>query len=199
MKQYVKVNIPGLFLFICLLTNLFSLDTSTEMSNIPENLKGKKRTDRSIRMNFVVDASVNTVFTLWTTMKGCRKFFGEDALIDLKPGGKYEIYFHPRTHPESDINSSKGAKILWIKKNRELAFEWTMPPFAREYNTRPLPTWVEVNLQPIKNHPNKTHVQVEHHGFKRGGKWDRAYEFFVRGWSDILFRLDRHCSQQNAE
>lgn len=158
-------------------------------------MKGKQKTDRSIKLNIVVDATVETVFNLWTTVEGCRKFFGKDAIIDLKPGGKYEIYFLPRIDPKSDINSTKGAKLLWMKKNKKLAFEWAMPPFAREYNVNPLPTWVEVSFRPLKINSSKTCVHLEHHGFKRGGKWDHVYEFFIKGWSDILFRLDLLCAE----
>jgi hypothetical protein len=70
MKKHFKVKITGLFLFIYFFPAIFSFNLSTEMSDVPEKLKGKIKTDRSIRMNFVVDASVKTVFTLWTTVRG---------------------------------------------------------------------------------------------------------------------------------
>ncbi|MCK4766096.1 MAG: SRPBCC domain-containing protein [Candidatus Aminicenantes bacterium] len=154
------------------------------------SMEGKTKTDRFIILNYVIDAPADKVFELWTTVDGTRKFFGKDAVIELKPGGKYEIYFLPRTDPMSIPNSTKGARLMWIKKGKELAFEWTAPPWAAALNKKPLPTWVVVNFRPLKNKPGKTHIILTHQGFKRAGSWDRTYEFFVRNWSGILFRLD---------
>lgn len=162
-------------------------------------MEGKKKTDRSIVLNYVVDAPPEKVFKLWSTVEGTRKFFGADAVIDLKPGGVYEIYFLPRTDPKSDINSTKGAILMWMEKGKELAFEWTMPPFAGELNVKPLPTWVEVSFRPLKNNRDKTSIRVAHHGFKRGGKWDKCYEFFMRSWTRILYSLDLFCSGMTLE
>ena len=157
-------------------------------------MKGKKMTDRSIVMMLVVDKNPEELFELWSTAQGTRKFFGEEAQIELRPGGAYEIFFLPRDNPQSDVNSTKGAKLLWMKENRELAFEWTAPPFAGELNVDPLPTWIEVSFAPLAGNADKTELRLAHHGFGRGEKWDRTYEFFVRGWSSILYRLDLLCS-----
>jgi uncharacterized protein YndB with AHSA1/START domain len=157
-------------------------------------MKGKKMTDRSIVMMLVVDKSPEELFELWSTAQGTRRFFGEDANIDLRPGGAYEIFFLPRDNPKSDVNSTEGAKLLWVQENRELAFEWTAPPFAGELNTEPLPTWIEVSFAPLAGNTDKTELRLAHHGFGRGENWDRTYEFFVRGWASILYRLDLWCS-----
>jgi uncharacterized protein YndB with AHSA1/START domain len=162
-------------------------------------MDGKEMTDRSIVMKFIVGANPEELFELWTTARGTRCFFGEDAHIDLRPGGAYEIFFLPRDNPESEVNSTKGAKILWIDKNREIAFEWTAPPFAGELNTNPLPTWVEVSFTPLAGNVHKTEVRLAHHGFGRGGNWDMTYEFFVRGWASIVYRLDLFCSGTEPE
>jgi len=192
-KMKVTVTI-SLFLFVLNLVGI-----AADSQPIRFTMEGKKKTDRSIVLNFVVDAASDEVFKLWTTVEGTKKFFGADAVITPRPGGAYEIYFLPRTEPRSDINSTKGAKLMWMKKGRELAFEWTMPPFASELNRKPLPTWVEVSFQSLANNPGKTHICVAHHGFKRGAKWDKAYEFFVRGWASILYRLDRLCSGMTSK
>jgi uncharacterized protein YndB with AHSA1/START domain len=147
-------------------------------------------------MSVVLDRPVEKVFELWTTVAGIKSFFAEDARIELKAGGAYEIYFLPRSNPESDANSTRGAKLLHLEKNRTLVFEWTAPPFAAELNINPLPTWVEVNLKPLHSNPNKSQLTLSHFGFKRVGKWTRVYEFFVRNWSAILFRLDLICAKK---
>lgn len=93
-------------------------------------MDGKQETDLSIILNFVVDGSPDHIFNLWTTVSEIKKFFGSDAVVDLKSGGSYEIYFLPRDEPNSNINSTKGARLSDIKKGEKLVFEWTMPPFA---------------------------------------------------------------------
>jgi uncharacterized protein YndB with AHSA1/START domain len=156
--------------------------------------RAKEMTDRSIVVMLVVDATPEELFELWSTPRGTTRFFGEDAHIDLRPGAPYEIYFLPRDNPQSSANSTKGARLLWMEENRELAFEWTAPPFAGELNVEPLPTWVEVSFTPLAGSDRKTQVRLAHHGFQRGEKWDLVYEFFVRGWASILYRLDLLCS-----
>jgi uncharacterized protein YndB with AHSA1/START domain len=170
------------------------LERSVELQEKNALMEGKQKTDHSITLNYVVEGSPAQIFNLWTTVSEIKRFFGTDAFVDLRPGGSYEIYFLPRQDPNSDVNSTKGARLLDIKKDEKLAFEWTMPPFASELNTFPLPTWVEVTFQALNNNPNKTHVCLKHYGFKRGGKWDKAYEYFVRNWALILFRLDLLCA-----
>lgn len=149
------------------------------------------RTDRSIVLKAVVDAPLADVWELWTTENGVRSFFGEDALIEAREGGRYEIYFLSRDAPDSDANSSKGARILRLDPKSTLAFEWAAPPFAAELNTVPLPLWVEVRLSALDTELPRTVVVLENHGYGRSEQWDRVYEFFVRGWSEILYRLQR--------
>ena len=162
-------------------------------------MAGKEKTDRSIIMKFVVDANHHEVFRLWSTEEGTRRFFGTDAHIELRVGGSYEIYFLPRDNPQCDANSTKGARLLTIEPGKELAFEWTAPPFASQFNTQPLPTWVEVRLEPLEGDSGRTVVLMAHHGFQRGHDWDRVYEFFVRSWASVLYRLDLVCSGVEPE
>lgn len=175
------------------------IEGSLEIQDKNNLMDGKQETDFSITLDFIIEASPEHIFNLWTTVSGIKRFFGTDAVLDLKSGGAYEIYFLPRNDPDSDMNSTKGARLLDIKKDEKLVFEWTMPPFASELNTKPLPTWVEVTFQALKTDPDKTHVRLKHCGFKRGGKWEKAYEFFVRNWALILYRLDLLCATDSSE
>lgn len=157
-------------------------------------MEGKQKTDLTISFDYVVDGSPQQIFNLWTTVSGIKKFFGVDAVVDLKVGGSYEIYFLPFSDPQSDPNSTKGAKLLGVEKDKKLVFEWKMPPFASELNINPLPTWVEVDFEALEKNPNKTHVSLKHYGFKRGEKWENVFEFFSRNWALILYRLDMLCA-----
>jgi uncharacterized protein YndB with AHSA1/START domain len=145
---------------------------------------------RGIVLNAVVEASPERVYALWTSREGANQFFGEDAYIEPRIGGLYEIYFLPRAHPDSDANSTKGHRLLGLTPGRGLSFEWSYPPFAAELKQNG-PTRVDVTFEPLAGQPQRTHVRLEHSGFGRGGAWDRLYEFFVGGWYDILFRLEQ--------
>lgn len=152
---------------------------------------GKEMTDRSIVLKTVVAAPIEEVYKRWTTVKGVKSFFAEDAEIEARKGGNYFIYFLPREHPESRANSSYGCRLLDLEENRRLAFEWSIPPFAAHLNRDPQPLWVEVTLSSLAGAPGHTEVKLANYGYGRGPDWDRVYEFFVRNWGEILYRLDR--------
>ncbi len=153
---------------------------------------GKSFTDRSIDVVALVKGSPEQIFEAWTTSAGADRFFGTESVIELREQGPYEIYFLPRDHPESLPNSSHGARVLGFERPHRLLFEWTAPPFASELNTRPLPQWVEVDIEADRELAGYSMVRLRHHGLGRGEKWDRTFEFFYRAWPQILYRLDRY-------
>lgn len=151
---------------------------------------GKTLTDRKIALKAVVAAPVEEVFRRWTTVEGVESFFGEEAVVEAKVGGKYEVYFLPRSHPESHANSSAGARVLEIEPSRRLVFEWRSPPFAAHLNN-PSPLWVEIRFSSVEGLQGQTIMELTNYGYGRGDDWDRVYEFFVTAWSEVLYRLDR--------
>jgi uncharacterized protein YndB with AHSA1/START domain len=155
-------------------------------------MKGKVRTDRSIDLAVIVNGSPEGLFELWSTTEGVNTFFGSGSTIESNLGGLYEVYFGVR--PDGQVAGPRGTRILRYEPGQALDFEWEMPYFARELNTRPLPTWVEVRFARFPDEPEQTRVRVTHHGFGRGETWDRVYDFFQHNWFDILFRLKLHCT-----
>jgi uncharacterized protein YndB with AHSA1/START domain len=155
-------------------------------------MEGKEPTGRSIDLAVLVDGSPARLFELWTTRDGVNDFFGSDARIEPRLGGLYEIGFD--LLPNGERAGPRGTRILRFEPGEALAFEWTMPPFAEELNTRPLPTWVEVRFEELSSKPERTLVRVSHRGFGTGELWDRCYDYFQRNWFDILFRLKLHCA-----
>jgi len=107
---------------------------------------------------------------------GAKKFFAPDAIIDPMVGSRYHIIFDPESDPEGRYEGTYGAKILRYKKDRELAFEWTMPPFVAELSTKPLLTWIEIHFETVAGQTDRTHVAISHYGFGSGEKWYQAYE-----------------------
>lgn len=145
--------------------------------------EGKKKTGKQIHAEVTVKASPQTVFELWTTNEGVKKFFGLDAEIENKSGGKYFVYFDL----EDPSLSSEGAKILRYEPPKFLSFEWHGKPEMVEMNVQPYPTWVEVQFEGAGE--NSTHITLDHYGFGEGGTWDQAYEFFSAAWPEVLKKL----------
>ncbi len=157
----------------------------------------KIKTGRALNFEATLDMSVPEVFLLWSTSEGAKKFFAPDAIIDPVFGGRYEIIFDPESDPDGKSKGTYGARILQYEKDKALAFEWTMPPFVTELNTVPLPTWIELQFEPVTGHTGKTRISIAHYGFGRGENWDKAYDYFQNSaWPSVVKRLKQYCNEK---
>jgi uncharacterized protein YndB with AHSA1/START domain len=180
------------FLLFLAATNVWA------QTSAPAAPAGKQLTDRAIELAVVVDATPDQVYRLWTEPELVNQWFAAESVIEQRPGAPYEIYFMKRAEAKGQRVGSAGAKGLRFEPGKRLAFEWTMPPMAEELNTDPLPTWVEVEFEPVG--ASRTLVKFRHLGFQRGGKWDQCYEYFVRAWGSIVLpRLDQHVTAGPAK
>jgi len=161
---------------------------------------GKTRTDRTVVVEATLDAPPQRVFRAWTTAEGLATFFAPKALIEPRIGGAYTLSFDPAGDPEGLSSGTSGARILRFEPDRRLAFEWitfvardgsgpALPPYMApaERNARPLPTWVEISLEPLPQ--GRTHLKLAHYGFRRGGAWDAAYPYFTSAWARVVAQL----------
>ena len=183
-----------------------------EMGSNPANpMQGKQKTDRTIFLEATVDAPPAEVFRLWTSEDGIKKFFAPAARVEASVGGRYEIIFAPARDPEGNSHGTKGARILKLVPEKELAFEWitfagdellgrNAPPYApaSERNVRPLPTWVELTFEPVEAQPEKTHVRFAHYGFRDGEKWEKSFHWFARAWTGVLDELAAYCQNRKS-
>jgi uncharacterized protein YndB with AHSA1/START domain len=160
----------------------------------PEPPAGKVRTDRTIALEVTLDRPPAEVYRLWTTAEGARRFLAPVAHVDPVPGGRYQIVFDPAGDPEGAHHGTRGARILRLVPNQELAFEWPMPPFGPELGGPPIKTWVELRFDPAAGRPGRTRLRFAMEGFERGGKWDDAFTLFgERNWPLVLNRLVVYC------
>ena len=180
----------------------------------PDNanlMAGKQKTDRTILLEATVPASPAEVFRLWTSKEGVAKFFAPDARIDPVTSGRYEILFAPANDPEGNSHGTKGARILKLVRDKELAFEWitfagdeslgrNAPPYAppEERNVRPLPTWVELSFEAVEGQPDQTHLRFAHYGFREGAKWEQSYRWFGRAWKGVLDQMVAYCQNRKS-
>jgi uncharacterized protein YndB with AHSA1/START domain len=155
---------------------------------------GKVRTDRTISLEVTVDAPPAEVFRLWTTAEGVTKFLAPAANVEPRVGGRYQIIFDPVGDPEGAFHGTKVGKVLRVVPDREIAFEWPMPPFGPELGGPPVPTWVELEFLPSPDKSGRTRLRFAQHGFRTGGKWDQAFPMFRdRNWPLVLNRLVVFC------
>lgn len=173
-------------------------------------MAGKVDTGRRIVLEATVDASPGEVFRLWTTEEGLRSFFAPKAVVEPRLGGRFEMIFDLAHDPEGNDSGTKGARILRFEPGRALSFEWmaftrtgTDPRgpsgWPEERDRRPIPTWVEVTLEPVGGQPDKTHVRLVEYGFGAGGKWDQSRQYFWRNWALVLGRLGAVCAQESVK
>ena len=151
---------------------------------------GKIQPDRVISLEMLVEGTPEEIFEDWASSDGILRFFGSGSRIEPHEGGLYEIQFGQR--PDGEIAGPRDNRILRYEPPHALDFEWEMPFFARQLNTRPLPTWVEVRFDGFGEDGRRTRIRLNHHGFGPGEEWDQSFSFFQRGWFDILFRLRLH-------
>ncbi len=155
---------------------------------------GKVRTDRTISLEVTLDAPPTDVYKLWTTDDGVKKFLAPAAHIDARVGGRYQIIFDPASDPEGAHHGTKVGKILRLVPDKEVAFDWPMPPFGPELGGPPVPTWVELQFLPAPDGTGRTRLRFAQYGFRTGGKWDDAFAMFRdRNWPLVLNRLVVYC------
>lgn len=128
----------------------------------------------------VVDAPVADVWSDWTTPDGLEAFFAPKAVIDLKPGGAYEVWFLPEAEPGQ--RGADNGIILGLQENRMIHFTWAMPPYMEEI--RPHMTSVQIFFDPLPG--SKTRVRLYHTGFGGGEAWDKGRAYFVASWPQVM-------------
>jgi uncharacterized protein YndB with AHSA1/START domain len=87
-----------------------------------------------------LQADVASLWERWTTHEGLLTFFGSQNLIELKPGGAFEIYFLME-NPEG-FRGSETCKVLSFLPQKFLSFSWNVPPHFEALRKADYKTWV---------------------------------------------------------
>jgi uncharacterized protein YndB with AHSA1/START domain len=172
-----------------------SLDTAHAETGSNSTLVAQDQQDmgtRSVSHEITLSAPPAEVWALLTTAEGTRQFFGEDARIELRVGGPYEIYFSMDA-PEGQ-RGSEGCHVLTFVPNEVLSFEWNAPPSFAEL--RDVKRWVVIQLEPIDG--NRTHLTLTDLGFGEGPQWEEVRRYFERAWNIVLTRLEQRIATGKA-
>src|SRR5260221_6025913 len=97
-----------------------------EMQRMSVNplMRGKVKTDKTIRLEKMMNASPDELFQMWTTEIGVHAVFDPASKIEPKAGGAYTIIFDPAADPNGDLLGTNGARILEFERPGKLSFEW---------------------------------------------------------------------------
>jgi uncharacterized protein YndB with AHSA1/START domain len=115
------------------------------------------QSERAIRKDVRVPASLDEVWDAWTTSDGLMSFMAPKAHVELVPLGPYEITFDP----EDERQGTKGLKLLGFLPKEFLSFQWNASP---EYPTvRANPGWVVVQFEELES--GEVEVSLTHWGW----------------------------------
>ena len=131
----------------------------------------------------LVNAEIEQVWHCWSSTQGMQQFLGAACNIELKIGGRYEIYFAPDA-PEGQ-RGNEGCTVLSYLPHKMLSFEWIAPPQFTE--VRKHKTFVVIELEKVAR--NTTSVRLYHQGWQKGAEWQKAYTYFDSAWGFVLKKL----------
>lgn len=141
-----------------------------------------------IEKEIVLPASRDAAWRLFATREGWTSTIAQDARIDLRPGGSFEICFNTRA-PKGE-QGSEGCTVLSLIPGQMLSYSWNAPPamaFARTKRT-----WVVLRFEQVT--PTATRVRLTHQGFAElaaespdhAGEFEDARGYFDEAWGKVL-------------
>ena len=149
-------------------------------------------TERILQKEIIVDCSRESAFEMWTTSAGVAKFFSPDSLIELHPGGAYEMYFGLGPD-ENGRRGSQGSKVVSVLPNEFFIFDWSFPPSTPELRRTEAKTHVMVAFEAIDE--RHCRVKLTQYGWKTGEEWDKGYSYFDRVWPMVLKQFQDVCNE----
>lgn len=156
---------------------------------------GEKRP--AVYTNITVAADMDRVWEDWTSVAGLESHFAPEAIVDLKPGGAYEVWFLPDA-PKGQRGAEDGV-ILGYQSDSEdgtrmIQFTWKMPPYMPEINAHM--TVVQLWFDPVDD--NETRLRLYHTGFGSTPKWDEALAYFSKSWPQVFTQYKTHIDTENT-
>jgi len=146
--------------------------------------------DKIIYLTTELDMFVSDVFKLFTENKHLEKWLTNEANVEAKLGGSYELFWNPQ---DKENDSTIGCKIVAYNTNKLSSFEWRgAKQFKHFMNTvRPL-TNVSVFFRPKGE---QTEIHLIHTGWRNTPEWDEAFKWFEKAWTISFEVLKEYIKQ----
>jgi len=151
----------------------------------PSDRYVKDQSDKILRLEIIVPASLEGVWKAWTTTEGVKTFFSSDAKVELAVGGSYEIYFD--LEKPYGLRGSEDCRVLSYLPMEMLSFDWNAPPEFGELRNKH--TIVVLQFEEVG--PGQVKVVVSQLGWGKGEEWDKLYDYFYKAWSYVLGNLKK--------
>lgn len=138
------------------------------------------------RVRLACDAQ--TAFEHFTRNDLLVQFFTNEADVEQRVGGKYELAWDPEHKPQ---DSTVGCRITAMAPGELLAFDWKGPTAfdAIMNHARPL-THVVLTFHAAGIDPaSGCDVNLVHSGWRPGPAWAEARAYFDRAWGQVLTSL----------
>jgi uncharacterized protein YndB with AHSA1/START domain/uncharacterized protein YciI len=164
---------------------LHPMRVSLMAHNVPADRYASSSMNRVLYKEITVTASLDNVWNAWTTTEGVKTFFSPDAMIELRVGGAYEIYF--LLNNPYGLIGSEDCKILSYLPKQMLSFEWNAPPqFGK---LRDIKTVVILQFEAVES--NEVRMRFVQTGWGDGEDWDRLYSYFDKAWAEVFNNFKR--------
>lgn len=142
----------------------------------------------SVRKSVIVPATVEDVWSAWTTTEGVETFLAPGARIDPRPGGAYEVWFFPEAPAGS--RGCDGCTVISVAPPKKLSVTWSYPPSLPELRDTGAKGRVTVELIPASVE-GATLVSLVHDGFPEGAPGEKGRVYFEKAWDVVLTRLQQ--------
>ncbi len=144
--------------------------------------------DKIITVSALLETSADSCFSYFTDNSFLSKWLTLKADVELKVGGKYELFWTPEDKDKTN-NSTFGCRILAFERPYYLNFEWKGNAGQKQFmnNVRPL-TNVTVLFSPLNS--DKTIVTLIHTGWRQNQQWEEARQYFTKAWTGAFHKLE---------
>jgi uncharacterized protein YndB with AHSA1/START domain len=159
---------------------------SSPIEFVEKKMNNISSSNRVIHVETILAFPAEAIWQAWTTPKGIVSFFAPSCHIELKVGGLYEILFDPEAEPGK--RGSEGMHILALQPPYLLSFTWNAPPELPEIRNQ----LTHVMVQLVEVEKGQTCISLTHDGWGKGGEWDKAFQYFITAWRDVVFPRLRH-------
>lgn len=155
----------------------------------------ESESDKTIVRTATVNATPAEAWRAWTTSEGIAEWWVEEANIELKIGGKFELYMLPDHDNFKGNRGSEQCTILAYAKERMLAATWNAPPTFPDHRFQH--TRITVLFEPVEDGA-QTKVTLIHSGWPKDGmadrasKWPQVYQYFESAWTFVFDRMTMH-------
>jgi uncharacterized protein YndB with AHSA1/START domain len=132
--------------------------------------------EKALQFDVTVPASVDEVWTAFTTTAGLSTWLWRDTRVELREGGDWLALFGP---------STGGGTILSFVPRARLVLSAMAPeqfPTVRATRTHAVFEFTAAG-------PKATHVRLLQTGWQTGQEWDAAYAYLATGNAQLLGQL----------